>query len=1250
MSTPPTKPESPTPPENPTPSRRYSVFVSYSRRDDAGKWVTRLVEALRDAASDDFDVHFDPDKEVFFDRDDLRLGRNWKTQLARAIREAEVLLVCVSKPYFESDFCLWEFQEHETKPTGPDDPPGLVPLLLEDTARDDQPDEEHQRWHDRIHQIQAHDLRKLFTRMAMAAVPEELAAQVQVLSDELYQQKQEHRRKTAAIGNLTRGTSRFVGRTRELTQLGDALESPSTVGVVTAVRGLGGIGKTELVRHYGNQHRGHYAGGIWQIPAEGAREMLPLLARLASDLPGFQLPEEVQGNPELTGRHVLMELRRRAADGHVLLILDNVSEPALLTDPQVGVLPQDSDMHVAVTTRLGTEDFAGSSRLKQIHLQGLSIRESVSLLQAFQPSSSGGHRADFRSEDDRAAAEELAELLDGFTLAVEQAGVYLSTHPEVTVRDYLDHLRSQNLTASDTMLDDDSKTRIEHREKLLSVILEQSLTDLEHTLPGSLQVLRLAAVMPPDTIPWPWLEELTKRTNPEVFEPTPQFLKGRWTRIRRTLEGRDLITEGRHPGTTGRMHRLIAHHLKTHNPPETDLVNDFIIHRARKLGTDFTQAPELWEIDSITDALPDILTRKPELLEQIPDFIRHVALRYVTDTRITAMLQNLARRLSNINIQTRYLTHVLLGDSLRNVEPIKASESYKKSLNTIRDLAKDSPDDPWILQNLAVSLDNTSDMLHSTDPERALKQYRESLSIRRDLAKVRSGDLRIKRGIAISLSNIADIVRNTDPEQALTLYQESLTILRDLAETQPNDLRTRRDLTVSLDNMANILSNINPEQALGLYRESLAIRRDLTKTQPGDFLTLRDLTISLNNVADTLEHSDPGQALELYRESLAITHTIAEARPNDLEILRDLGLSLNNVSSMLCSGDHEQSLELYQKSLNIARGLLEARSGDPHSRRDLTVSLENFAYMLKNTDPEQALSFYQESLTIRRGLAETQPDNLLALRDLTKSLNGVGDMLRDTYPEQALSLYQEALTTARRLAERLPGNIQAQRDLTIPLHNVADMLSSIDHEQALKLYQESLIITRNLTKQLPDNLQAKRDLADSLHRVAHMLENSDPRQALNLHRESLVIARRLVETRSDNLQAKRDLTVSLNNVAGMLHSSDPGQALNLYRESLIIASFLAERLPKNLQALWDLGISAVRLAQLLPTKDPEQVSLLREAAISFRDALAIQPEHQELGDLSYHVALYYACCDPDDRDEWFTYADELAERFGFEED
>ena len=875
MSIPPTDPENPTLSGRP----RYSVFVSYSRRDDVTGWVEQLVEALRREAREVLDDGF----EVFFDRHDLRTREEWRTQLAWAVRESEVLMACVSKPYFESDFCLWEFQEYEVKPTGPDTGEGLVPVLLEDTSEQDQPDQEHRAWHARVTKMQGQDLKDVFTRDA-APTLEGAEARIRDLGDDLYQQRQNRRRWEGGVGNLARGTSRFVGRTRELSRLGEVLALSSTIGVVTAVRGLGGIGKTELVRHYGNRHRGHYAGGIWQIPAEGAREMLPLLARLAPDLPGFQLPEEIQGNPELTGRHVLMELRRQAADSHVLLILDNVSEPALLTDPQVGVLPQDSGVHVAVTTRLGTEDFAGSSRLEQIHLQGLSIRESVSLLQAFQPSSSGEHRADFRSEDDRAAAEELAELLDGFTLAVEQAGVYLSTHPEDTVRDYLNHLRSQNLTASDTMLDDDSKTRIEHREKLLSVILDQSLSDLEHTLPGSLQVLRLAAAMPPDTIPWAWLEELTKRTNPEVFEPTPQFLKGRWTRIRRTLEGRDLITEGRHPGTTGRMHRLVADHLKTHNPPETDLVDEFIIQRARKLGSDFTKAPELWEVDSITDALPYILTRKPELLEQVPDF-NQVALRYVTDTRIAVMLQDMVKQLSGTNTRTSFIAHMLLGNSLKNTEPAKALENYQESLAITRHLAEILPGDLQASRDLAVSLDNVADMLKYNDSTQALELYRKSLVIRRNLADTRPGDFRARRNLAASLNNVAGMLENSDPVQALELYEESLAIGHDLADALPGDFRALRDLTVSLDNVAGMLENSDLERALKLYGESLAISRDLFKQLPGNLQALWDLAVSAARLAQLLPTEDP-ERVSLWREAANSFRDALAIQPEHRELGR----------------------------------------------------------------------------------------------------------------------------------------------------------------------------------------------------------------------------------------------------------------------------------------------------------------------------------------------------------------------------
>ena len=1010
MSTPPTNPESPTPPENPTPSRRYSVFVSYSRRDDAGKWVTRLVEALRDAAKDDFEVRCDPGKEVFFDRDDLKLGEEWKTQLARAIREAEVLLVCVSKPYFESKFCLWEFQAHETKPKGPDDPSGIVPLLLEDTSRDDQPDEKHGRWHDRIYRMHGHDLRNVFTRLTVTAVPDELAAQALLLSDELYQQKQEFRRRDTVTGNLERGTSRFVGRSQELTKLGDALESPSTVGIVTAVRGLGGIGKTELVRHYGNQNQGHYAGGIWQIPSEGAKEMLPLLARLAPELLEFELPEDIRNNPELAGRSVLKELRRRTTSGHVLLILDNVSESALLTDPQLGVLPKDNSLHVAVTTRLGSEDFAGSTRLKQIHLQGLSIEESVSLLRAFQPDRDGDNSPDFRNEDDLAAARELAELLDGFTLAVEQAGVYLSTHPESTVRDYLTYLRSQNLTASDAMLEDREKTQIKHREKLLSVILDQSLTDLEQTLPSSLPVLRLAAAMPPDTIPWPWLKKLTQETIPEVFKPTPQHLKGRWLQIRRTLESRDLITEGKHTGLTGRMHRLIADHLRKQGTLETSLVDDFVIRRACELSKYSNKAPELWEVDTIMDTLPQTLTRNPKFLEQISDFIRKIALTYLTDTRTAVMLQDLTKQLTGTNTRASFLAHMLLGASLRNTKPKEAIANYEKSLTAIRSITEAQPDDSQNRRDLAFSLNFLGGMLCYTEPSRALGNYQESLDIRRSLAQNHPDDRRILRDLTSSMHSVANVLRNTDHEQALKLYQESLTIRRELAKQLPDNLQTQRDLTVALDRVA---------------------------------------------------------------------------------------------------------------------------------------------YMLRNTDHEQALKLYQESLTIRRELAKQLPDNLQTQRDLTLSLINVAGMLRDTEPGKSLERYQESLDIRRNLVEKLPGDLLALRDLAASLNGVAH----VDPEQAPELYQESITITRDLNKQQPGNLQI----------------------------------------------------------------------------------------------LWHLGESAAGLARLMPTENPEKFSLLEESAFSFREALSIQQEHQELGRLSYDSALSYADCDPDDRDEWLAYAAELAERFGFEE-
>ncbi len=250
--------------------------------------------------------------------------------MRRGLRQSQVLLVCVSQAYFNSDPCLWEWLEHEARASAPGFPVAIVPVFLQDAA--EQPDDQHEQWRARVYDIHGRlDLRAMFTSSPSEVSADQLVAQVRALGDEIHQRREAVRQWESAGTNLSADTARFVGRGTELARLGEALASTKSIGVVTAVQGLGGIGKTELVRQYGWRNRGAFPAGVWQLPAEGQTSMLDLLASLAHDLPGFTLPEDARGNPTEAGRAVRAELVRRSEGGQsMLLILDNVSEPALL--------------------------------------------------------------------------------------------------------------------------------------------------------------------------------------------------------------------------------------------------------------------------------------------------------------------------------------------------------------------------------------------------------------------------------------------------------------------------------------------------------------------------------------------------------------------------------------------------------------------------------------------------------------------------------------------------------------------------------------------------------------------------------------------------------------------------------------------------------------------------------------------------------------------------------------------------------
>ena len=86
------------------------------------------------------------------------------------------------------------------------------------------------------------------------------------------------------------------------------------VGVVTAVHGLGGMGKTELAVAYANGYADRYPAGLWSLAAEGKKELLPLLGELAF-VPAFgYTPSDAEkADAHRLGQAVLEELRSRTA-------------------------------------------------------------------------------------------------------------------------------------------------------------------------------------------------------------------------------------------------------------------------------------------------------------------------------------------------------------------------------------------------------------------------------------------------------------------------------------------------------------------------------------------------------------------------------------------------------------------------------------------------------------------------------------------------------------------------------------------------------------------------------------------------------------------------------------------------------------------------------------------------------------------------------------------------------------------------
>ncbi len=266
-----------------------------------------------------------------------------------------------------------------------------------------------------------------------------------------------------AIWNITEERNPyFTGRDQALAELHQALTAGQTAALTQAIKGLGGVGKSQLALEYAFRHVGEYDGAWWlhaEEPTTLARDYVDLAPKL--------------GVPVVTDegqmvRQVREDLSQRQ---RILLIFDNATEPSALKD----YLPVHAARQIIVTTRAQTWPDAVAQDVNE-----LSLDAAI----AFLLKRTG--------QTDQAAAKDVAQRLGCLPLALEQAAAYV-VQCQKKLADYATLLANHGL--------DLLERGHSHRyEKTVGTTWALAFEKVQANCPAAADLLHLCAFLAPEAI------------------------------------------------------------------------------------------------------------------------------------------------------------------------------------------------------------------------------------------------------------------------------------------------------------------------------------------------------------------------------------------------------------------------------------------------------------------------------------------------------------------------------------------------------------------------------------------------------------------------------------------------------------------------------------------------------------------------------------------------------------------------------
>jgi tetratricopeptide (TPR) repeat protein len=745
----------------------------------------------------------------------------------------------------------------------------------------------------------------------------------------------------------------FTDRKETLATLHNDFTSEQSIETRTqALYGLDGMGKTLLAIEYACRYSQEYQAVLW-LNASSRQLLSASLLTLTHQL-GIPTQDRVDEQERIDAiQHWLQHHDRW------LLVLDNLNDLSILnnfsTPDHNHFPPLYSKGHVLITTQTRpTRSVARTLPIPSMDLED----SALFVLRRAEKIPAQGTRND-ASEEDYLQALAIAREVEGYPLALDQAGAYIEDTPQA-LDTYLELYREQR-----AMLSKAPGQLATNQSDLVATTLALTFEKVGQSNPHAVELLHLFAFLYPEAIPNDMLQNgasslsaplRTLVTNASAFNSAIATLL------------KFSLVQQRADATMLNIHRTIQAVLKKRlsRKQQLPLANQAI----RLINATFPEVsyanwkiserylPQAQHCATLIHDFGLTLKECPLLLERLGSYYSHHGSYAVAETYLTQALTLQGRQRRANPLDTAQILNSLGLLSKQQARFQDALEYHQHALE-LRQRIPGPEEQSKVaesLHNLALVYDELGEYEKAEQFQiRALAQEEQT----------RGPD---HPDVASTLNALATIyVHQGDYPQAQMMYQRALAIY------ERGQVAGHPDQMYPLDGLGQIAeAQDDYSEAWKYYQQAFAIcKQALGEMHP-------ETAHCINKLADIAESWGNYQEAEtLYQQALSIgEQALGPEHP-------DVALFVHNLAFLVHGqGQYQHARELYQRALDS----YEQALGSTHP--NVAAVLNNQGKLYRNlNDEERAEKLLQQALAIyEKRLKPTHPDIAQAASDLADLL------------------------------------------------------------------------------------------------------------------------------------------------------------------------------------------------------------------------------------------------------------------------